>query len=79
MSNFVNVFHCAIDAIEADAKAVGLTLTSICRDLEVSRATPDRWRKKVPKTIEIMAAMQKVVDDKRAKDAKEAATGLHHD
>lgn len=77
--SFVNVFHGTIDALETDAKSVGLTLTSICRDLGVSRATPDRWRKKVPKTIELMTAMQKVVDDKRAKDAKEAAEGLHHD
>lgn len=79
MSNFVNVFHQTIDTLEAEAKSAGLTLTSICRDLGVSRATPDRWRKKVPKTIELMTAMQKLVDDKREKDAREAADALHQD
>jgi hypothetical protein len=79
VSNFVNTFHEALDQLEVDAKDVGLTLTSICRDTGVSRATPDRWRKKVPNTVKILSDMQKVVDERRAKLAAEEKDALHHD
>lgn len=76
--NFVQVFHGALDQLEADAKQQGLTLTSICRDTGVSRATPDRWRKEVPKTVELLGRMQEVVEAKRVQNEKESG-GLHHD
>lgn len=79
MGNFVQVFHSALDQLEEDAKKEGLTLTSICRDTGVSRATPDRWRKEVPKTVELLGKMQDVVAARREKNAKEAADALHHD
>lgn len=77
--NFVKTFDDAIDKLEADAKEVGLTLTSICRDTGVSRATPDRWRKQTPKTIELLGQMQDLVTAKRESNAKEAADALHQD
>lgn len=77
--NFVSDFHGAIDKLEADAKEVGLTLTSICRDTGVSRATPDRWRKKIPKTVELLGQMQDLVTAKRASNEREAADALHQD
>lgn len=77
--NFVKTFHGALDKLEADAKAVGLTLTSICRDTGVSRATPDRWRKSVPKTIVLLGEMQDLVEAKRESNAREAADALHQD
>ena len=73
--NFVQDFHAAIDKLEQDAKDVGLTLTSICRDTGVSRATPDRWRKKNPKTIELLSQMQALVTAEREKNANK----LHQD
>lgn len=68
-ANFKQQFNAALDQLEKDAAAVGLTLTSICRTTKVSRATPDRWRKETPKTVDILASMQKVVSDKRAQMA----------
>lgn len=79
VNNFEQAFQEALDKLEADAKEVGLTLTSICRDTGVSRATPDRWRKEPPKTVEILTRMQGVVDARRAKLAEEAKNALHHD
>lgn len=79
MSDFVQVFHSTLDQLEADAKKEGLTLTSICRDTGVSRATPDRWRKEVPKTVELLARMQGIVAAKRVQNQKEAANALHQD
>lgn len=62
--NFVQVFNKAVDQLETDAKRVGLTLTSICRQTGVSRATPDRWRKEVPKTVQLLGQMQDIVRQK---------------
>jgi len=63
---FGEVFLERIDRIEAEAKKVGLNLTAICREAGISRATPDRWRAKPPKTIEIIELMEKIVKDRRA-------------
>lgn len=71
--NIKQQFNAALDQLEKDAAEVGLTLTSICRTTKVSRATPDRWRKDTPMTVEILASMQKVVADKRAELARAAA------
>lgn len=79
MADFEKTFQEALDKLEVDAKAVGLTLTSICRDTGVSRATPDRWRKEPPKTVELLKKMQEVVEAKRQRLAEDAANGLHHD
>lgn len=59
--NFEQDFQAALNKLEEDAKAVGMTLTSICRATGVSRATPDRWRKTPPKTVELLRQMQEVV------------------
>lgn len=64
--NFVQVFNDRVDQLEARAKRVGLTLTSICRETGVSRATPDRWRKQTPKTVQLLAEMEDIVSAKEA-------------
>lgn len=79
MKDFEKTFQDTLDQLEADAKREGLTLTSICRDTGVSRATPDRWRKQPPKTIEILKRMQGIVETKRQENLKAAANALHHD
>jgi transposase-like protein len=79
VTDFVQVFNKTLDQIEADAREVGLTLTSICRETGVSRATPDRWRKKTPTTIKLLSDMQKVIADRRAKLDEEQKNALHHD
>lgn len=67
--NFVEQFHETMDALEADAKKHGLNLTAICKEAEISRATPDRWKKKPPKTIRLVAKMQQVVEQRKAEVA----------
>lgn len=76
---FDKVFDETIKRLEAEAKEVGLTFTSICRDTGISRATPDRWRKDMPETVKIVAKMQNVVSERRAQLEKEKASALHHD
>lgn len=58
-------FKEAVSKLETDAKKVGLTITSICRETGVSRATPDRWKREVPTTVQLLARMQDVVERKK--------------
>lgn len=71
--NFQEVFYRYLDDIERRANAIGLTLTDMCRESNVARATPDRWRKSLPLTIKNMCDLEAVVKDAEAvvKAAKE--------
>lgn len=55
------MFYAALDDVETQAQSRGMTITSVCRDLGIARATPDRWRAEVPKTIELLEKMQRYV------------------
>ena len=70
MRNFEVVFNQALDELEEEAKLVGLTMTSICRTVDISRATPDRWRRKPPLTIRLIREMQQVVEKRKIEIAK---------
>jgi hypothetical protein len=59
--SFPDVFNKRLEAIELRALEVGLNLTVICAELHISRSTPDRWRRKIPRTVKIMDDMEKVV------------------
>jgi hypothetical protein len=69
---FEAVFRQRVAKIEADARAVGLNMTSICKDAGISRATPDRWKRGTPRTIEIVDQMEQIVA-KAAEGAKPTA------
>ena len=70
---FQALFYGHLDSLEQRAHAVGLTLTDMCRDADVARATPDRWRKKLPKTIQNVCDLEAVVVKAEREDAKDAA------
>lgn len=69
MSSYVQDFYAALDKLEVDAKAVDMTLTSICKATGISRATPDRWRRETPTTVMLLTKMQQVVRDEEARRA----------
>lgn len=71
--SFVDVFKERVAKIEQDAKDVGLNFTSICKEAGFSRATPDRWKKSTPKTIEIVAKMEEIIATHRASKNAQAA------
>ena len=58
---FTDVFKARIDKMETDARLAGLNLTTICKEAGISRATPDRWKKRPPKTVEIVTQMEAIV------------------
>lgn len=63
-SDFVAVFKNAVDQLAPDAKAAGTNLTEVCREMKISRATPDRWRREVPMTVTLLSQMQSIIQEK---------------
>lgn len=68
-NNFYNEFIKKLDDIEARAKNIGSTITEVCRDANIARATPDRWRSKAPKSIDLMVKLEKAVEAAEQKAA----------
>lgn len=66
-NDFTQVFRDRLDQLEKDALAVGLDFTKICRATGVSRSTPDRWKRKVPKTVALIAEMERVVAEEKSR------------
>lgn len=60
-NTFTDAFRARIAKIEADAKACGLNWTSLCIQAGISRATPDRWKKKTPKTVEVVTKIENII------------------
>ena len=54
---FRQVFSDRLDDIERRALKAGSNLTEVCRDIHISRSTPDRWRRQTPRTIKIIDKM----------------------
>ena len=53
-TTFEEEFRARLDDIIKRGAAVGLTVTQLCSNAGVARATPDRWRKRAPKTIKLI-------------------------
>lgn len=67
MTTFTEEFKHRLAAIEADGKLIGLNFTTICEGVNVSRATPDRWKKKIPCTVELVTKMEAFVAQQKEK------------
>ena len=64
--NFTEVFKQRFAALEKEAREVGLNLTVICKRAGISRATPDRWKREIPKTIEILGEMERILAEHKS-------------
>ncbi len=60
MKNIHDLFLDALEEAEKDAHAGGLSLSALCRAAGVGRATPDRWRRNPPSTIQLLSVMQRI-------------------
>lgn len=60
-NTFQQVFEERLNSIERRAKAIGSTITEVCRVSGIARATPDRWRAEPPKSIKLMDALDAAV------------------
>lgn len=66
---FSKLFHEHLNDIERRALKVGSNLTAVCKELGISRSTPDRWRRGLPRTIEIIEEMEQCVSGKEKRAA----------
>lgn len=71
--SFSREFNDRLNAIEERGKACSLTLTHICRESGVARATPDRWRAEVPLTVRLIDKMEAVVAEREDLNARNQA------
>lgn len=62
-------FQARVRALSERARKVGSSLTQVCREGAVSRATPDRWLIETPKTIELFDRLEAIVARKEAEAA----------
>ena len=69
VGTFEHEFRRRLDNIMGRAKAAGLTISDLCKATGTARATPDRWRRRAPKTIEIIDKLEAEVAKAEARQA----------
>lgn len=57
-NSFEAEFHRRLENIIERGKAVGLTVTKLCKQTGTARATPDRWRKEAPLSIKLVDKLE---------------------
>lgn len=60
-NTFEDEFRERYESIVSRGNKIGFTVTHICRETSIARATPERWRKRTPKTILLIDQMDKAV------------------
>jgi transposase-like protein len=70
---FHKQFIASLDEVERRAKAAGSSITALCREAGVARATPDRWRNKAPETIDVMDRLLTALNQAEEKAAANTA------
>ena len=55
---FEEEFNRRLDGIIQRGKAVGLTVTALCKKTGIARATPDRWRKNAPLSVTLVDKLE---------------------
>lgn len=70
-NKFAAVFTETVNAIVAEAAAIGVPMVKLCSDAGCSRANISRWRRKIPATIISIDRLQVALEAARA--AKAAA------
>lgn len=72
--SFEAEFYRRVETIKQRAKAAGTNITQLCRNAGISRTTPERWEKRVPKSIGIVDLMfQALLEIEEAKKSEEKA------
>ena len=75
MSNekFSEIFQARMADIERRLYQAGSTVTEICANVGVARATPVRWKRRLPKTIQLVDQLEAEVEKIEARQKKAAA------
>lgn len=56
--DFAAQFNARLDRIEADAGKAGIPMKDVCAAAGVSRATPSRWRRQTPETVQVVDRLE---------------------
>lgn len=70
--SFVETFQQKLDSIYQRAESAGMTITGLCKSAGISRATPDRWRRRPPHTITLIDRFEEEV--RKVEEANAAAS-----
>lgn len=60
-NTFEAEFKRRVDDIRARATAAGTSITALCQATGIARATPDRWAKRTPKTVELVDVLEQAL------------------
>lgn len=77
-ASFEKIFSDYLNNLELRALTAGTNLTAICRELKISRSTPDRWRRATPRTVVIVDQLRESVEraeKKKLASASNASVG----
>lgn len=74
-TSFSKLFNDRLDDIERRALKAGTNLTAVCKDIGISRSTPDRWRRYPPRTVVIIEQLDECVSSYE-KGVRRAAKGI---
>ncbi|MCT4704536.1 hypothetical protein MUA04_10765 [Enterobacteriaceae bacterium H11S18] len=73
-NTFAEEFYRRVEMIKARAKKADTNITHLCRVAGVSRTTPERWEKRVPKSIAIIDQMMEALAEiERVNEAQNKA------
>lgn len=70
------------DSLNSACLEAGTTITDVCRKINISRSTPEVWKKKNPKSLQIVGLILAEVEKAKQKKVKKSpktlsgATGL---
>lgn len=59
-----------LDSVEARGKKLGLTMPQVTAGAGVARATPERWRRKVPQSVLLMDKLEAFLTSAELEAAK---------
>lgn len=60
-TTFEGEFKRRIRDIKSRAKAAGTSMTALCQQTGIARATPDRWSARAPKTIRLIDELEQAL------------------
>jgi len=60
--SFEKEFHARLLAVKNKARELGTSLTAVCQEAGVARATPDRCAIRAPKSVQLIDKLEAALD-----------------
>jgi DNA transposition AAA+ family ATPase len=65
MENTGNITGATYASLKQQCEEVGISINQLCREAGVDRGTVERWKQRDPNTINILNALNEVLENKR--------------